>query len=77
MWKSPNQTEPVRAVTHPLPFAGLGHALAGVSWAAASMTLCPAERLDERGVLVRSLEVPRPLSGYGLLVALGREIRGR
>ncbi|MGE4291544.1 MAG: hypothetical protein AB7E32_04965 [Desulfovibrio sp.] len=77
MCRSPKTVEPARAQATALPFAGLGHALAGVSWAARNMTLCPAVRRKESAVFVRGPEAPRSVSGYGLLVALGREIRGR
>ncbi|WP_155887577.1 hypothetical protein [Paucidesulfovibrio longus] len=77
MRRSPKPAKAVRAEATPLPFAGLGHSLTGVSWAAANMTLRPAARSDEGRVFARGMERPRPVSGYGLLVALGRETRGR
>jgi hypothetical protein len=77
MRRSPKPAEAVRAEATPLPFSGLGHSLADVAWAAANMTLRPARRPDERDAFALGSALPRPVSGYGLLVALGREIRGR
>ncbi|MCJ2164535.1 MULTISPECIES: hypothetical protein [unclassified Pseudodesulfovibrio] len=59
------------------PFQGLGFAVDEVLAAAQTMTLVPHCHGGSSGV---SVSVPEPVvqpGGYKLLVALGREIRGR
>ena len=61
----------------PMPFTGMGFAVEEVLAAAQGMTLIPHCHGGSPGV---ALPVPRPAgqpTGYKLLVALGREIRGR
>ncbi|WP_022661510.1 hypothetical protein [Paucidesulfovibrio longus] len=60
-----------------LPFLGLGHVLADVRRVAATMRLRRTETPPGKGVRHRAPPLRRHVSGYGLLVALGREIRGR
>ncbi len=59
------------------PFAGLGHCLERVRLAALCMRVRRGELSHELCVPCRLVEPVARLSGYGLLVALGREIRGR
>jgi hypothetical protein len=61
----------------PLPFLGLGHVLADVRRVAATMRLRRANQPPDEGIRHRAPPPRRHVSGYGLLVALGREIRGR
>ena len=65
------------STTAPGPFEGLGFAVDEVLAAAQTMTLVPHCHSGSSGVI---LSAPKPTvqpSGYKLLVALGREIRGR
>ncbi|GFM31825.1 hypothetical protein [Desulfovibrio subterraneus] len=58
-----------------LPFSGLGHDLSPVCRHAEQVRLVPAYRVTDSAAPV-PLDTPA-LYGFGLLVALGREIRGR
>lgn len=58
-------------------FAGLGHVLEDVRRVAAMLAPRPLRRPGESLRPRVSARAARPLSGYGLLLSLGREIRGR
>ncbi|MEF2145968.1 MAG: hypothetical protein V3573_11015 [Desulfovibrionaceae bacterium] len=77
MRKLSKLTEPARDAMHLLPFEGLGHALDAVRAVARDMFVIryctPEKELSESRC---AFAVPH-LSGYALLTALGREIRGR
>ncbi|UZP68944.1 hypothetical protein N1030_08230 [Desulfovibrio mangrovi] len=65
-----------------LPFTGLGHDLAPVAAHAALLEWVPAPRKavllqDPSGLHPTRPETLPAVAGFGLLVALGREIRGR
>lgn len=76
MQQSSNPAKPTMSPPGPA-FAGLGHDLDGVRLAAAALTLCPVRTgISAPRPRARKPHVPAA-SGYGLLVALGREIRGR
>lgn len=71
--------QPVATIEGPwssLPFAGLGMDLGSVAAEARTLTLRPLIRPDE-GMNVIMPPLPPRNFGYELLVALGREIRGR
>lgn len=59
-----------------VPFGGLGFSLDAVRETARSLTIAPLPAAVPGGERSASRNVPR-LSGYALLTALGREIRGR
>lgn len=61
----------------PLPFAGLGFAVDEVLTAAQAMTLIPHCHGGSTGVCLPASKPAGQPTGYKLLVALGREIRGR
>ncbi|WP_243451329.1 hypothetical protein [Desulfovibrio psychrotolerans] len=64
-----------------LPFSGLGHDLAPCEERAGVMALAPVQRRAKPHSPARTpfgrVESLPAVSGYGLLVTLGREIRGR
>ncbi len=60
-----------------MPFIGLGHCLERTRTAALCMRIRRGKLSLEPCVPCRSFEFVVRLSGYKLLVALGREIRGR
>ncbi|QJB55677.1 hypothetical protein [Pseudodesulfovibrio sp. zrk46] len=60
-----------------MPFAGLGFSMDTVRDAADSMTITYLGFEGWRYIEMPVPGVTRQLSGYSLLVALGREIRGR
>jgi len=60
-----------------MPFEGLGFAMDTVQAVAQTMTLSPLRRNDYSGVTLPMPDFVAQPSGYSLLVALGREIRGR
>lgn len=60
-----------------LPFNGLGFAMDSVQATAQTMTLIPHSHIDCSGVTLPAPDDTAQPSGYSLLVALGREIRGR
>ncbi len=60
-----------------LPFSGLGFAMEPASAAAQEMTAVYFRHDDEGDVFSAMPELVVQPSGYLLLVALGREIRGR
>ncbi|WP_461211295.1 hypothetical protein [Desulfocurvus sp. DL9XJH121] len=66
---------PHEAARAALPFSGLGFDLEPVKAMAGAMALSLV-RLDAPRARPRLRDMPRP-AGYGLLVALSREIRGR
>lgn len=71
-----NQHLPTGAVVSPQPFSGLGFAAAGVRRAAE--TMAPVFRTScAEPAAVKTAHGPAVPAGYKLLVALGREIRGR
>lgn len=57
----------------PPPFSGLGHALEAV--AVIALDMCPRWDLHVEPDTIDTL--PLPSHGYGLLLFLSREIRGR
>lgn len=59
-----------------LPFAGLGFDLEPVAAKAQTLELHPLIRQEPDMVLAMPPFIPRAF-GYGLLVSLGRETRGR
>ncbi|MGE4293148.1 MAG: hypothetical protein AB7E32_13180 [Desulfovibrio sp.] len=61
---------------HARPFLGLGHPLADVRRYAARLR-CWSVRSQVRVLRRHDPPLLRHVSGYGLLVALNREIRGR
>lgn len=58
-----------------LPFSGLGHDLSPVCRHAGQVRLVPVNRVTDSAAPAPR-DIPA-LYGFGLLVALGREIRGR
>lgn len=60
----------------PAPFAGLGIRLDAVRNTARTLTIVALPAPNHGQMRLPRHDVPR-LSGYGLLTALGREIRGR
>lgn len=77
MRQSPNPTGPASAKGRIRAFEGLGFDLDPVRTTASCMTVRPARLKSPQPARIPVCEiVPQP-SGYGLLVALGREIRGR
>lgn len=60
----------------PAPFGGLGFSLGSVQETARCLTIVSLPAAVEGQCRAVMPDVPR-LSGYGLLTALGREIRGR
>lgn len=71
-----NHSEPVADTGQVLAFAGLGHCLEPVRAVARMHMVRWAKRPEQQCMPQFAYDVPR-LAGYGLLVALGREIRGR
>lgn len=65
------------AMKAPLPFAGLGFDLDEVQGAALMMTPEFHGRVVDAGVSLPAVDCVAQPSGYSLLVALSREIRGR
>lgn len=61
----------------PMPFAGLGFAVVEVREAARSMTPVPHCHGGSPDVVEAAFGPAVQVGGYKLLVALGREIRGR
>ncbi|WP_129586540.1 hypothetical protein [Pseudodesulfovibrio hydrargyri] len=72
-----NQHLPAAAAVIPMPFAGLGFAVAEVRQAAREMTPAVHRHTGEPAVLPAGCGPVAQSGGYRLLVALGREIRGR
>ncbi|WP_319581843.1 hypothetical protein [uncultured Pseudodesulfovibrio sp.] len=72
-----NQHLPAEAAATPMPFGGLGFAAAGVRHAALEMTPAVHRHHGEPIVFSAGCGPAVQLGGYRLLVALGREIRGR
>ena len=68
---------PAVAATTPMPFAGLGFAAAEVREAAGLMTPVPHCHGGSPGISHAAYGPVVQTGGYKLLVALGREIRGR
>lgn len=66
----------VAATVMPMPFDGLGFAMMAVKGMAKTMTVIHNQAGCEDGWFAVPDSVWQP-SGYSLLVALGREIRGR
>ena len=60
-----------------MPFQGLGFAMDSVQAAARTMTPVLHSLADCPGVILPAPDFVAQPSGYSLLVALGREIRGR
>ncbi len=65
------------AMNKTIPFAGLGFDVDTVQIAAQMMTPRYSSRAVDTGVSMPVLDYVAQPSGYSLLVALGREIRGR
>lgn len=65
------------AMTKAMPFAGLGFDMDTVQVAARMMTHTYDGHAVDTGVSMPAVDRVAQPSGYSLLVALGREIRGR
>ncbi len=65
------------AMPRTIPFAGLGFDMDTVQIAAQMMTPKYCSLAVDMGVSLPVVDCVAQLSGYSLLVALGREIRGR
>ncbi|WP_207260086.1 hypothetical protein [Desulfovibrio sp. Huiquan2017] len=72
-----NQHLPTGAAVSPPPFSGLGFAAAEVRLAAETMAPEFHANRAEPDIVKASRGPAVPAGGYKLLVALGREIRGR
>ena len=72
-----NQHLPAVAAAPPMPFGGLGFTAAEVRQAAREMTPAVHRHTGESVVFTAGFGPAVQSGGYRLLVALGREIRGR
>jgi hypothetical protein len=75
--RNPINQKTAASVETPLPFEGLGLAMDGIREAALGMAPVRHRHPGELGI---PMPIPAPVvqpSGYSLLVALCREIRGR
>ncbi len=72
-----NNHKSAASTTPTLPFTGMGFVMESVRAAAQEMTVIPSHHDDETRIFQPVPECVTQPSGYSLLVALGREIRGR
>jgi hypothetical protein len=72
-----NQHLPAAAAVTPMPFGGLGFTAAEVRQAAREMTPAVHRLIGEPVIFTAGCGPAVQPGGYKLLVALGREIRGR